>query len=233
MMPVTLQEKYDHAVEAMNILIASNASLTAERERARDTASLLEQSLAKCEDELRESEDQLIQLRTDLKDGAHLDGFALDLVKEAQQDREVALEEIEKWKRLYDAAVSDSPVERLAELEKLNSEYDDKLIAAELEADELRRVLNDTTGTVAPDPVETVADLTLDHLGALVRVWIEGDFSITDRLAAIRFERRRDDIVTAKVVFETAGTGVAAGGYVVDLHHPVAILESACQGVPF
>lgn len=155
---------------------------------------------------------------------------------EAEEDVKTRDQELENWKRIYDASQSDNQEQR----DRI-AEYDDKLIAAELEADELRRALEgerkraeirEEDLKALNGLVETVADLTLDHLGALVLVWIDGEFSITDRLQSIQFEKRHD-LTVARVIFETAGTGHNTGGYPVDLHHPVHVLEPAREAVPF
>lgn len=174
-----LEAKYDDAVDAILHLISRNAEITSERERARQTAVLLEQALTEAEGDL---------------------SLALKDLEKFEQSRN----EIENWKRLYDLVESEKGelADRVKELERANSD------------------------------VETVADLTLDHLDALVTVHIDGQFSITDRLVSLEFVKRHD-LTTARVTFETAGTGPGKYGYAVDLHQPATVLEPAREMLPF
>lgn len=77
MMAEFLEAKYEDAVEAILHLISRNAEITSERERARQTAVLLEQALSEAEGDLEQ---------------------ALEHIEKLSAPEQ----EIENWKRLYD-----------------------------------------------------------------------------------------------------------------------------------
>ena len=150
----------------------------------------------------------------------------------------------------------DLATQKIEELSDENQRLDDALIKTELAYDaevaelrgnvdwwrgrssELERKLidaKDKSGDASGKFVETVADLTLNHVGATVSVHIDGRFTVTDRLVAIEF-RQSYDFTTAVVTFETAGRSDAAGrqaGFAVDLHQRAAVVEPAAEAVPF
>ncbi|MFD2757079.1 hypothetical protein [Gulosibacter faecalis] len=176
-----------------------------ERERARKTAVHLEQALAAAESDLELAMKKIEELSNENR---RIDDALIKTELKSDEEVGTLRQQVEFWRN-----------EAMTRSEQLQ--------AAQKELEKAR------AGDLEGKFVTTVADLTVNHIGAVVKVHIDSKFWIIDKLVALTFREGYGTV--ADVAFETAGIGGngVRKGYAVDLTQAAEIVEPAVEELPF